>query len=139
MAEEKKKKIGSFKPKEEKKKFDIWEYKSYLLVGLTALVAVIIFFFVLRNLSKNPALQKAVPTPTATAAAGDTGTLKVETQPQGAWVQLFDQGKRTPAVFENVNEGQYFIIISYPNYKTVSKEVEIKKDETTTVNVQMEK
>lgn len=140
MTKQKEKKIGSFKPKEEKKQKSIWEYKEYILVGVIIILAAIIFYFTLSNLGRNPA-NGTNPGPTAspTVEDKDVGNLMVETDPEGAVIQVLDKTMRSPATFKSMKSGKYFVVARFTGYKIHNEQVEIKAGETTTVKIKMEK
>lgn len=140
MTKQTEKKIGSFKPKDEKKKKSIWEYKEYILVGAIIILAAVIFYFTLINIGKyrNDGVN---PTPTISPAAEDkeVGDLKVETDPEGAVAQVLDRTMRTPATFKAMRSGKYFVVVRFTGYKIHSEQVEIKTGETTAIKIKMEK
>ncbi len=139
MTKQTEKKIGSFKPKDEKKKKSIWEYKEYILVGVIIFLAAIIFYFTLSNLGRNPANGNPTPTASPTTEDKDVGDLVVETDPEGAVAQVLDRTMRTPATFKAMKSGKYFVVTRFTGYKIHSEQVEIKAGETTSVKIKMEK
>lgn len=140
MTKQKEKKIGSFIPKDEKKKKSIWEYREYILVGVIIVLAAVIFFFTLSNLGRNPAVGKSpVPTSSPAEEDKDVGDLVVETDPEGAVVQVLDRSLRSPATFKAMKSGKYFVVASFAGYKIHNEQVEIKPGEVTTIKIKMEK
>ena len=140
MTKQTEKKIGSFKPKEEKKNKSIWEYKEYILVGVIIILAAIIFYFTLGNIGKNQNDGvKPAATVSPTPEDKDVGDLVVVSDPEGAVVQVLDRTMRTPATFKAMRAGKYFVVVRFTGYKLHNEQVEIKAGETTSVNIKMEK
>lgn len=133
------KKIASFTPKEKKEAKTIWDYKPHIIVGVVIVAAIIIFYFVFKNINRNPALEGTINSTQSPIEKEnpETGTLVVETTPAGAIAQVFDKTLRTPATFKNLPEGEYIVILKYPRMQTVEKHVNIKKQQTTKLNVEL--
>ena len=138
MSGEKKKKIGSFVPKDNNPKKSFWDYKPYIIVAVIIILGIGVLFLVMGHLGKNPAVKTEITPAAVEPVDEDTGNLEVETEPMGAVAQLHDRAKRTPVVFENVPSGTYFLILSYPGKKTISREVVVKKGETNKIFVKMD-
>jgi hypothetical protein len=136
---EPKKKVASFKPVEKPVEKSIWDYKPHMIIGIIILAGILIFFAI-RSGMADRAREKAKAEAAAPVATKDpnAGTLKVETQPFGAVVQLLDKMARTPATMENITAGEYFVIIRHPKYKTMQKTVVIKPGEVTELKVDLE-
>jgi len=134
----KKKKIGSFTPKDKNAGKSFWDYKVYILVGIIIILGILLFVFVMKSLNRNPALSQNSPTPEVSVSPDpDTGTLIVETNPSGATAQVLKQMARTPATFRGLKEGRYIVILRYYNQKPRTKEVDVKKNETTKLMVDL--
>ncbi|MCE1247954.1 MAG: PEGA domain-containing protein [Firmicutes bacterium] len=131
------KKLGSFKQPEKKEEKSIWDYKPYIIIGIIAVAAILMFWIIYATVAKKTNSSSNQVSAEHVHEKG-TGTLKVETQPFGAVVQLLDKVARTPATLENLTPGEYFVIIRHPKYKVIQKTVVIKEDEVTDLKVDLD-
>jgi hypothetical protein len=139
----KEKKLGSVANIKEDKPNDkksIWDYKLYIIIAVIAIVVAIIYFFTIRNMSRNQGFSGATPIASSSPSPNpNVGRLEVTTDPTETVIQFNSQVKRAPTAFENVPEGKFIVILSLPGYKTIERKVIIEKSKTTKLDVKMEK
>lgn len=143
MGKKKKKKLGSVSDVESKDSTpfwdQIWDYKPYIIVGAIIIALLLGYFLIIRNLHRNPEVQMSKPEVSPTKKLKYKGTLFVTTEPAGALVSFRGKVKRAPAKFVNIPEGEFKMLLSRPNYKTMEKNVKFKKGEQKKLTVKMEK